>query len=89
MSQDSLGGKGSVEIIQPSSDLLSRLSWVIAGWVQNISTVGDSTSLANLFPAFQHSYRKKGFSRVGMEFQVFCLCLLPLVLSLFSVPDHR
>lgn len=62
---------------------------VTAGWVQNISTVGDSTSLANPFPAFQHSYRKIEFSHVGMEFHMFCLYLLPLVLSLFSVPDHR
>lgn len=37
--------------------------------------------MANVFPAFQHSNRKKRFSCVGMEFHVFWLCLLPLVLS--------
>lgn len=53
-SQNSLGGKGPPEIIQPDALLSgrvswSRLSWVTATWVCSISTDGDfNASLANL-----------------------------------------
>lgn len=88
MSQDSLGGKESLKIIQPSTALLSRLSWVMATWVQSISTDGDNTFLANLSQHFSTLTGKMGLLVLGWNF-MFCLCMLPLVLSLFSVPDHR
>ena len=77
VSQNSLGGKGPLEIIQPNALLSSRvswsrLSWVMASWVLSISTDGGfNTSLVNLYQRLSTLTVKKCFLVLGWNFHVF------------------